>query len=83
MQVTTELTHVEDSSAAKQGPEDSFSRVGYHRESELAVNQQIKWVLAVLYLPCPHVHRNFLHVLNKQTAWVAAQCCDVLFRAKE
>eukprot|EP00891_Asterochloris_glomerata_P003444 jgi/Astpho2/3444/Aster-07044 len=48
-EVTTELTHVEDSSAAKQGPEDSFSRVGYHRESELAVNQQINIELNMSY----------------------------------
>ena len=42
LQVKDELQHVEQADLNGQPVEDSFARVGYTRDSEYAVNEQIK-----------------------------------------
>lgn len=42
IQVKSELAQVEDSDMQSSAMEDSFARVGYSREAEQAVNEQIK-----------------------------------------
>lgn len=44
LQVKDELTTVENADMNGQPPEDSFARVGYHKDAEYAVNEQVKCV---------------------------------------